>query len=158
VPQTFTQLHYHVVFSTKGREPTLTPAVRPRVWEYLGGMIRGERGIPILVGGADEHVHLLFTQRQDVAVSDFVGKLKSVSSGWAHETIPGCGLWWQTGYAAFSVSHSAVDKVRDYIARQDEHHRKRTFQDEFRRMLRRHEVRSMRSTSGTEAIAAPRLG
>jgi REP element-mobilizing transposase RayT len=140
VPQTYTQLHYHVVFSTKGREPTITPDIRERVWEYLGGFVRGERGIPIHVGGTADHVHMLFTLRQDVALSDFVRQLKSVSSGWVRDTFAGSRLWWQTGYGAFTVSHSALDRVRRYIAGQEEHHRERSFQDEFRLLLKRHGV------------------
>ena len=138
MPQTFTQLHYHVVFSTKNREPLLTADIRERVWDYLGGAVRGEGGMPILVGGMPDHVHLLATLPQTQAVADIVRKLKAGSSGWAHEQFPDANLWWQTGYAAFTVSHSGVEKVQKYIAGQEEHHRTTTFQDEFRLFLRRH--------------------
>ena len=138
MPQTFTQLHYHVVFSTKNREPVLTADIRERVWDYLGGIVRGEGGVPILVGGMPDHVHLLATLPQTRAVADVVRQLKAGSSGWAHEQFPGSRLWWQTGYAAFTVSHSGVEKVKRYIERQEQHHRKTTFQDEFRLFLRKH--------------------
>ena len=105
MPQTFTQLHYHIVFSTKNREPLLTADIRERVWDYLGGAVRGEGGMPILVGGMPDHVHLLATLPQTQAVADIVRKLKAGSSGWAHEQFPDAGLWWQTGYAAFSCAH-----------------------------------------------------
>jgi putative transposase len=140
MPQTYTQLHYHLVFATKERRPTITSAIQPRLWEYLGGVVRGERGIPLQIGGVADHVHLLLTLRQDVAVSDFMRKLKSVSSGWAHETFPNCGLWWQDGYGAFTVSHSAVEKVREYIENQEEHHRNQSFESEFRWLLKKHGV------------------
>lgn len=140
MPQTFTQLHYHLGFSTKHREPTLTPGVRERVWEYLGGIVRGEGGIPVSIGGTADHVHLLVTLKQHLALADFMRRLKGSSSTWAHEAIPGCGVWWQAGYGAFSVSHSALADVSGYIANQEEHHRVRSFQDEFRLMLDRHEI------------------
>ncbi len=138
MPQTFTQLHYHLVFSTRQREPTLVPAIRPRVWEYLGGIVRGEGGITRGIGGTADHVHLLMSLRQTDSLADFMRKLKGNSSTWMHETIPGCGVWWQTGYGAFTVSHSGLEKVRQYIADQEEHHRSRSFQDEFRKLIRRH--------------------
>lgn len=138
MPQTFTQLHYHIVFSTKHRQPTLTVDLRERVWEYLGGVVRGEGGHSILVGGTVDHVHMLASLPQTQSLADVMRKVKGGSSTWAHATFPGCALWWQTGYGAFTVSHSAVDAVRQYIAHQEEHHRQRSFQDEFRLLLRRH--------------------
>lgn len=138
MPQTFTQLHYHLVFGTKQRAPTLTTAIRGRVWEYLGGIVRGEDGIPLQIGGTADHVHLLVTLRQQLGLADFMRKLKANSSTWMHQTFPDCGVWWQTGYAAFSVSHSALGRVSKYITNQEEHHRTRSFQDEFRLMLKRH--------------------
>jgi REP element-mobilizing transposase RayT len=84
---------------------------------------------------------MLATLRQDQALSDIVRKIKAGSSAWAHETFPDAGgFWWQAGYGAFTVSHSALDRVTAYIDNQEEHHRERTFQDEFRELLVRHEV------------------
>lgn len=79
MPQTFTQLHYHLVFSTRHREPTITPDIRPRVWEYLGGIVRGEGGISIQVGGTADHVHLLATLNQNHSLAEFMRKLKANS-------------------------------------------------------------------------------
>lgn len=138
--QTYTQHHYHLVFSTKAREPSLVPGVRERMWEYLGGFVRGEGGIAHQVGGLADHVHLLLTLRAAEAVSDFVCRLKSVSSGWAHDTFPDAGIWWQGGYSSFTVSHSALEPVRKYIERQEAAHRERTFQEELTLMLRLHGV------------------
>jgi putative transposase len=140
VPQTFTQLHYHLVFSTRHREPMLTPQIRERVWDYLGGIIRSEGGISIRVGGTADHVHLLATLHQNQSLAVFMRKLKANSSGWAHETFPESRVWWQTGYGAFTVSHSAVDAVRNYIENQEQHHREMSFQDEFRGLLKRHGI------------------
>jgi REP element-mobilizing transposase RayT len=138
--QTYTQHHYHLVFSTKGREPTLVSGLRERMWEYLGGFVRGEGGIAHQVGGLADHVHLLVTLRAAEAVADFVCRLKSVSSGWAHDTFPDVGIWWQGGYSSFTVSHSALEPVRKYIERQEAAHRERTFQEELRLMLRLHGI------------------
>jgi putative transposase len=141
MPQSYTCLHYHLVFSTKNRTPTITPAIRPRLWEYLGGIVRGEKGIPIQIGGTDDHVHLLVTLRQQPALSDFLRALKAGSSGWVHDTFPDAGgFCWQTGYGAFTVSHSAIDVVKGYIANQEQHHKKLTFQDEFRALLVKHGI------------------
>ena len=141
MPQTYTCLHYHLIFSTKHREPIITPDVRPRLWEYLGGTVRGLDGIPILVDGTADHVHLLVTLRQLPALADFMRDLKAGASSWVHDTFPELrGFAWQAGYGAFTVSHSGIDAVKAYIANQEEHHRKQTFQDEFREFLRRHGI------------------
>src|SRR5262249_38955879 len=86
--RSYTNLLYHLVFSTKERQPTLDAAVRPRLWEYLGGAIRGEGGIALLVNGMADHVHILAKLRQDKAVSDVLRAIKANSSGWIHDTFP----------------------------------------------------------------------
>ena len=141
MPQTYTCLHYHLVFSTKNREPLITPDVRPRLWDYMGGTVRGLGGLPILTGGTADHVHLLVTLRQTHALADFMRDLKAGTSGWVHDTFRTLSTFaWQTGYGAFTVSHSGVDAVKAYIANQEEHHKKQTFKDEFRDFLRKHEI------------------
>ncbi len=141
MPQSYTCLHYHLVFGTKHREPTITPDIRQRLWEYLGGAVRGEGGIAILVGGMADHVHLLVTLRQDQAVSDLLRQIKSNSSGWIHDTFPAASAFrWQNGYGAFSVSHSQIEVVKRYIANQERHHKRRSFEDEFRALLVRHGI------------------
>ena len=82
MPQSYTCLHYHLVFSTKNRVPAITPEIQPRLWEYLGGIVVGHKGIPIQIGGTDDHVHLLVTLRQQPALADFLRELKAGSSGW----------------------------------------------------------------------------
>ena len=140
MPQSYTCLQYHLVFSTKDRKPTITPQIRSRLWEYLAGIVRAKNGIPIQIGGMDDHVHLLVTLRQDLALSVFLRELKAGSSGWVHDTFPDVEFWWQAGYGAFTVSHSALDAVKAYVANQDEHHAKQSFQDEFRALLVKHEI------------------
>jgi REP element-mobilizing transposase RayT len=141
MPQSFTCLHYHFVFSTKKRLPTITPEIRTRLWEYLGGFVRDHGGIPIQIGGTEDHVHLLVTLRQQPAICDYMAELKSASSRWVHDTFADSGdFWWQTGYGAFTVSHSDLARVKAYIANQEEHHKERSFKDEFRLLLVKHEI------------------
>jgi REP element-mobilizing transposase RayT len=132
-----TNLLYHIVFSTKNREPCLEPGMRPRLFEYLGGAVRGEGGTALAINGVADHVHLLVRLRQDKAVSAVVGAIKANSSGWVHRTFPACaGFAWQVGYGAFTVSTSQTGKVRRYIEDQEEHHRVRRFQEEFLAFLK----------------------
>jgi REP element-mobilizing transposase RayT len=141
MPQSFTSLHYHFVFSTKLREPTITPDLRPRLYDYLGGIIRDEGGVLLAAGGVADHVHLLVRLRQETAVADLLRVAKANSSKWVHETFPGSARFgWQAGYGAFTVSYSQVAAVKGYIGRQEEHHRRVTFQDEFRKFLIKHGI------------------
>ena len=141
MPQSYTCLHYHLVFATKTREPVIGSDVRPRLWEFLGGAVRTLGGIAHAVGGVADHVHVLATLRQQPALADVMRELRARSSKWAHDTFPAAAeLWWQAGYGAFTVSHSGLAAVARYIATQEEHHRARTFEDEFVALLRRHEV------------------
>ncbi len=137
----FTNLLYHVVFSTKERQPWLDEDMRPRVFAYLGGLVRGVEGIALLVNGMPDHVHILAKLRQDQALSDVVRHIKANSSGWIHRTFPALEHFaWQTGYGAFSVSQSQVEKVRAYIENQEAHHRRRPFQKEFIALLKAHNL------------------
>ncbi len=141
MPSSYTCLHYHLVFSTKDRVPAITPEVEPRLWEYLGGIVRGLKGIPIQIGGVADHVHLLVTLRQEPALMDVLRDLKAGSSGWIHDTFPGMGAFaWQDGYGAFTVSHSATGVVKAYIANQNAHHKKMSSKDELRRLFEKHGI------------------
>jgi REP element-mobilizing transposase RayT len=134
-------LHYHLVFSTKHREPTITPTIRPRLYEYLGGLVRAEGGVLLNVGGMPDHVHLLARLSQTRAVADVLRVVKTNSSRWVRETFPDAtGFGWQTGYGAFTVGHSTMNAVKRYVANQEVHHKTESFQDEFRRFLRAHEI------------------
>jgi REP-associated tyrosine transposase len=121
----YTCLLYHLVFSTKSQEPGLHTELRPRLWEYLGGAIRGEGSFCILANGVADHVHLLACLRQDKAVSEVLSSIKANSSGWIHDEFPQSrSFHWQDGYGAFTVSKSQRDAVRRYIAGQEAHHQK----------------------------------
>lgn len=139
--QSYVCLHYHLVFSTKNRVPTIRPEVESRLWEYLAGTVRGLGGAPIQVGGVEDHVHMLVTLRQEPALAAVLRDLKAASSGWVHDTFPELrDFWWQGGYGAFTVSHSNIEAVKAYIAGQREHHKRMSFADELRRLLEKHEV------------------
>jgi REP element-mobilizing transposase RayT len=137
MPGTYTSLHYHVIFSTKNREPLIAAAWRPRFHEYLGGMIRGLEGTPICVGGVADHVHLLFGLKPTHCLSDFMRDLKKDATNWVKDTLHEPHFAWQEGYAAFTVSPTAIESVRGYVSDQEEHHRVRTFREELVAMLRR---------------------
>ena len=138
---THTRLLVHVIFSTKNRRPLIQPGFRKRLHKYLGGIARHEFGCALTIGGTDDHVHGLLSLRPDVSVADAICKWKSLSSGWVHKTIAeAADFAWQEGYAAFSVSQSRAADVIAYIARQEEHHRKRTFDEEFAELLQRHQI------------------
>lgn len=139
MPQSLARIVVHLVFSTKNREPLIVPEFRPRCFDYLGGILNGLRCPVIKVGGVLDHVHLLFVLGRTVSVSEVVEEVKKQSSKWAKEHL-GPGFYWQNGYGAFSVSASNLERVRLYIENQEEHHRVQTFQDEFRALLRRHEI------------------
>ena len=135
----YCNLLYHIVFATKDREPWLTAAIRPRIHQYLGGAIRKENGIALIVNGTSDHVHILSKLRQDKALSKVIGELKANSSGWISRTFEGAASFaWQEGYGAFTVSESQVSKVRRYIERQEEHHRTISFLEELKVILRAH--------------------
>lgn len=130
--QSYTNLLYHIVFSTKDRKPLITNDVRTRLYEYIGGTIRGLGCVMIAIGGIEDHVHVLAKLRPDKSVSDVLRDLKANSSGWMHDVFPELrDFSWQRGYGAFTVSASQVERVRQYIANQEEHHRKQDFRDEF---------------------------
>jgi REP element-mobilizing transposase RayT len=137
MPSTHLSLHYHVVFSTKNREALIARSWREQLHAYLGGIIRNLDGIPEIVGGTADHVHLLVGLRATHSLADVLRTLKSVSSNWVHEQIKIVGFAWQEGYGAFTVSASQREAVREYIARQEEHHRLRTFQEEYIELLKR---------------------
>ena len=137
--QSLSRVLIHMVFSTKNREPYIVPNLRERTFTYLGGTLAALNCPPIVVGGMSDHVHLLFVLAKTLAVSKVVEEVKKESSKWAKQHVHPA-FYWQGGYGAFSVSPSNAEAVRTYIANQEDHHRTRSFQDEFRELLRRHEV------------------
>jgi len=137
MPSSHTNLLYHLIFSTKDRQPLIRAEHQPRLYEYIGGAIRGQGGVALAVNGTEDHMHVLAKLRSDKALSDVLRDLKANSSGWMHDVFPASrGFSWQRGYGAFTVSQSNVGKVQEYIARQKEHHQRQSFRDEFIEFLR----------------------
>ena len=135
----YTNLLYHIVYATKERAPLITSTLRPRLHEYLGGTVRGLGGIALDVNGTNDHVHVLAKVLPTISVSAFLSKLKSTSSGWAKRQTNG-RFGWQARFAAFTVSESQVERVRRYIRNQEAHHRKQSFEEEFKALLRAHRI------------------
>src|SRR5262245_32483979 len=112
MPDSYSNLLYHFVFSTKDRRPLITPEYEIRLHQYIGGIVRNNRGFSLALNGTEDHVHLLARLRPDRAVSDFLRDLKSNSSGWLHDVFPNLeDFSWQRGYGAFTVSQSQVPQV-----------------------------------------------
>ena len=139
--QSLTQIYIHLVYSTKHRRTWLDPDLRPNVYAYKGRILRNRKCSPILINGVEDHVHLLFRQSKGHTIEALTRDLKSESSKWLKNSRDGfADFAWQGGYAAFSVSPSKLDDARDYIARQEEHHRTMTFQEELRILLDKHGI------------------
>jgi REP-associated tyrosine transposase len=129
----------HCVWSTKNREPWLTPDLQERLWPYIGGIAKQNQMKGLAIGGASDHVHVLLSLPATVSVAKAVQLLKSNSSKWLRETFPKMRSFaWQEGYGAFSIGVSGVDTTVAYIRNQAEPHRTRSFRDEFVAMLKKH--------------------
>lgn len=138
---TYTSLHYHIVFSTKNRHPWIAPKIEERIWKYLGGIARENGMTADRVGGVEDHVHMVVGIPPKLALSKAVQLLKGGSSKWIHGTFPALAKFaWQDGFSAFTVSKSILPAVIRYVANQREHHRVRTFRDEYRTLLEKHGI------------------
>ena len=142
MPQSLARVVLHLVFSTKNRTPFLRDAdLRNRLYAYMAGVLQHRGCEPILINGVEDHIHLLCNLSRTVTMAQLVEEVKKASSIWMKDQGPNyADFFWQGGYAAFSVSQSQVDTVRTYVAEQEEHHRKVSFQDEFRALCRKHGV------------------
>ena len=141
MPQSLSIVYIHLVFSTKQRQPFLRDKpVRDSLHAYLGGISKRLDCAPLIVGGVEDHVHLLCRFGRTITQAEWVKELKRVSNGWLKEQGSDYAHFeWQAGYADFSVSQSNLEEVKQYIANQKEHHRKMSFQDELRALFRKHE-------------------
>jgi REP element-mobilizing transposase RayT len=140
MPQSLAQIYIHLVFSTKDRAGLIPPDVRSRLHAYLAGTLNAIDCPAVQVGGMPDHVHILFRLSRTVTISDAVKNAKVESSKWMKDECGVGGFAWQAGYGAFSVSASNVDDVVRYIQNQETHHRGKSFQDEFRRLLELYRV------------------
>ena len=138
---TFTSLHCHFVFSTKHREPWISHEIEERVWSFLGGIARENGMKPIRIGGMPDHIHMAVGLPPTLAVSKALQQIKGGSSKWMKEAFPTMrGFGWQDGYGAFAVSKSNLPMLTAYIEKQREHHRTKTFKEEFVALLVRHGI------------------
>jgi len=138
---TFTKFAYHVIFSTKHRKPLIRSEFQKRLYEYIGGIVRATDGHLIEIGGIEDHIHLLVGLSAKNPVSDNIRDIKANSSKWCN-SLPGLTsrFEWQKGYGAFTVSYSQLELVRRYIQNQHEHHRTKTFKDEYIAFLEAHDI------------------
>jgi len=136
MPSTHLSLHYHIVYSTKERQPFIHPEWRDRLHAYLGGIVRDLGGVPEGAGGTADHVHLLIGLKATHRLCDVLRDIKHASSRWVHENINLREFAWQDGYGAYTVSGNRCDSVKQYILNQAAHHGTRTFQDEYIEFLR----------------------
>ena len=131
---TNSQLLLHIVTSTKGRTPWISPIVAERLYPYIGGIVRAERGVLYDIGGIEDHVHLYIRWRPDGTVSDLMRTVKAGSSKWMHTTYPELAAFaWQEGYRVFSVSKSQEEALKRYIHEQAGHHKTEAFKSELLR-------------------------
>jgi REP element-mobilizing transposase RayT len=135
---TYSQNYLHVVFSTKERKRLISPSMQPKLWAYMAGIARNHDFLVLANGGIEDHVHLLIQLPPVLSLAKAVSLLKSNSSSWMSEH--GMSFAWQEGYGAFSVSASNMATVKRYIANQEKHHRRRTFEDEFIALLKKHDI------------------
>lgn len=138
---TFTNLLYHLVFSTKNRKDLIQLGFREELYRYLAGIIRGEKGTAITIGGTLNHVHILAKFSQGVMLSNMLQHIKGNSSKWLNDkAFVAYHFQWQTGYGAFTVSESLVETVSRYIENQETHHKQMTFEAEFITLLAKNNI------------------
>ena len=138
---THTSSLFHYVFSTKNREKIITPQLQERLWPYMGGIARENRVKAIEIGGVEDHVHMLLSLNATITLAKAVQLIKGGSSKWVSENRLVKGRFeWQEGYGAFSIGKSQIDDTVAYIRNQAEHHRKRTFKEEYVAFLKAHEI------------------
>jgi REP element-mobilizing transposase RayT len=135
MPSTYGSLHLHVVFSTHERRRQIANIWKPRLHAWLQSCLRQAQAMPLVVGGIDDHVHLLFGMPPRLALSALIGDVKRASSRWVHREIGMPLFAWQEGYSYFAVGADAIPSVHRYVTNQEEHHRKVSFRDELIRLM-----------------------
>ena len=140
MPSTHLSLHFHLIFSTNDRIAFIEESWRDRLFAYIGGTIRTINAIPESIGGMADHVHILAGLKATHKLADLMREIKHSSSNWVHQTIGLPDFSWQKGYGAFSVSVSQIEMVKSYISRQQEHHQRRTFEQEYLEFLKVNKV------------------
>jgi putative transposase len=138
MPGKHISLLVHFIWSTAGREPSIAAEWKDRLYSYIGGVLNNKNAKLICAGGMSDHIHLYASLPSTITLAEIVGAMKANSSRWIHQNFPGQKAFaWQEGYGAFSASKSAEWRLIKYIQGQEEHHRRRSFQDEYLRFLER---------------------
>jgi len=141
MPHSLADLLIHVIFSTKDRRPILDNDQRPKLFPYMAGIVGERGGKAHIINGTKDHVHMLVSVPTSLSAADLMRHVKGSSSRWVHRELPGQREFgWQRGFAAFSVSRSRCQQVYEYIARQEEHHRKVSFKEELTAFLKKHGI------------------
>jgi putative transposase len=141
MPNTYTNLLYHLVFSTKNRQPLIRESFKEELFKILGALVRDKGGALLERGGIADHIHLVVRLKAHTSVSDLLQYIKANSSGWVNRREDNQGRFeWQVGYAAFTVSESQLPAVREYVANQEQHHRGMSFKEELLALLKRHNI------------------
>ena len=137
------RLHYfHLIWSAKNRLPHISPKIQSRLYPYFGAIIRNYSGKLLEIGGMSDHIHLLIELSLLDKFSHFIREIKACSSLWIHKNFSDlCHFAWQEGYGSFSVSYSALEAVKKYIQNQEQHHTKMSFEEEFLKLLKLHQVK-----------------
>jgi len=137
MPQSLSSILIHLIFSTKNREPFLTPEIETELYPYMASIFKAMKSPALIINGTPDHVHTLLSLSRVVTIADLVGEVKTDSSKWIKtKGREFKNFHWQNGYGAFSIGQSQVPAVKRYIARQKEHHSRITFQDEYRKFLK----------------------
>jgi len=141
MPQSLVKNYIHITFSTKGRSPFIDEPIKNELFKYLGGICKNKDCNPIIVGGHKDHIHILCLLSRKIALMDLIEALKTHSSKWI-KTKGGDyeKFYWQRGYGGFSVHYTQVDIVKQYIENQDEHHKKKSFKEEYLTFLKDYEI------------------
>ena len=141
MPQSLIKLYIHIVFSTKNREPLITPGIEEKLHRYLAGICHELECHPVQIGGYTDHVHILCMLSKKITLMKLVEELKSHSSKWIKTQNAGLkNFYWQNGYGTFSVNPTEIDRAQQYIENQHEHHKTTSFQDEYRAFLNKYNV------------------
>ena len=141
MPQSLVKNYIHITFSTKERHPFIDKTIAKELFAYLGGICKNQESYPVEIGGTADHVHILCLLSRKIALMKLIEELKSHSSGWIKKKgIQYQKFYWQNGYGGFSVNPTEIDIVRKYILNQEEHHKKHTFQEEYRAFLKKYNI------------------
>jgi REP element-mobilizing transposase RayT len=141
MPGTYSQIYIQIVFAVKGRENLVTREYKNELHKYIAGIIKGKEQKPIIINGMPDHIHAFVGLKPSMRISDLVRDIKNNSTNFINENKYVQGKFsWQEGYGAFSYSHSQIDDVYNYILNQEDHHKKKTFREEYLDFLRKYEI------------------